>query len=234
MKDNIATGVILNRKIVIEIRFNPKPKILDIKGSIIKSVEELALFPVFHWEVGNAVVLVKDSNEQVNVRNQIIVEINRFAFISSKIDSLDSFYAKFHKIYSKLNELVSFNEYRRIGCRIQGTYKVKSSNFDTILKKFKESFPNEIFLKDFPVKDIFFRLNYSNGMYIIGPIQENDDFLKKEFPFHDRNNSIGIGIDTDNYYLNESGETIKDSKIKDVFTVSLAVEKSLYEKLKDF
>ncbi len=234
MKDNIAAGIILNRKIVIEIRFKPNPKILDMKGSILNLIENLNLFSVFHWEIGNTAISMKDSNEQVNVRNQIIVEINRFAFISSNIDSVDSFYAKFHKIYTELITLISFDKYQRIGCRIQGTYKVKSSSFGSILENFKKSFPNEIFLKDFPVKDIMFRLNYNNGMYIIGPIQENDDFLKKEFPFPDRNNSIGIGIDTDNYFLNENGEAIKDSRIKDVFTASLAVEKSLFEKLKDF
>jgi hypothetical protein len=234
MKDNISTEKILNRKIVIEIRFKPNPKLLDLKGTIINAIESLKLLSEFYWEIGDAVISMKDNKEQLNVRNQIIVEINRFAYISSRIDSIESFYSKFQKIYSELGKLTLFGEYSRIGCRIQGTYRVKSTKFDTILENFKNSFPNEIFLEDFPAKDLMFRLNYNNGMYIIGPIKENDDFLKKEFQFQNRNNSIGVGIDTDNYFLNENKEIIKDSRIKDVFTASLAVEKSLYEKLKDF
>ena len=35
MKDNINSGLTLNRKIVIEIRFKPIPKILDLKGAYI-------------------------------------------------------------------------------------------------------------------------------------------------------------------------------------------------------
>lgn len=122
----------------------------------------------------------------------------------------------------------------RIGCRIQGSYKVKSQKFEQILESFKKAFPSTIFLEDFPSNDLMFRLNYNNGMYTIGPIKENDDFLKKEFPFQDRNNSIGIGIDTDNYLLKTNGNELKDTKIKDVLVASLAVEKSLFEKMKDF
>lgn len=77
MKDNINTGLTLNRKIVIELRFKPIPKILDLKGAIISTIEELGLFQTFHWEIGDAVVSIKDSNDNNNVRNQIIVELNR-------------------------------------------------------------------------------------------------------------------------------------------------------------
>lgn len=234
MKDNINTGLTLNRKIVIEIRFKPIPKILDLKGSIISSIEELGLFPVFHWEISDAVISIKDNNDNSNVRNLIIIELNRIAFISTKIDSIDSYFSKFQKIYAELGKVISVNSISRIGCRIQGTYKVKSNKFDLILNSFKEAFPSSIFLEDFPSVDLMFRLNYNNGMYIIGPIKEDDDFLKKEFPFQDRNNSIGIGVDTDNYLLKTNGDELKDSKIKDVLIASLAVEKSLFEKMKDF
>jgi hypothetical protein len=234
MKDNINTGLILNRKIVMELRFKPSPKIFDIKGSIISSIESLNLFPKIHWEIGDAVVSIKDNNEPSKVRNQIIIDLNRLAFICTKIDSIDSFFSKFQKIYSELNKIIGISPLTRIGCRIQGTYKVKSQKFDSILESFKKSFPTTTFLEEFPTNDLMLRINYNNGMYIIGPIKENDDFLKKHFPFDERNNSVGIGIDTDNFLLSINESEVKENKIKDVLTASLAVEKSLYEKLKDF
>lgn len=234
MKDNINTNLILNRKIVIEIRFKTIPEILDLKGSIISSIEKLKLFPVFHWELGDAVVSIKDSIDNSNVKNQIVIELNRIAFISTKIDSIESFFSKFQKIYTEFSKTVSIASIIRIGCRIQGTYKVKSQTFESIFSNFKKKFPSTIFLEDFPSIDLSFRLTYNNGMYVIGPIKKDDDFLIKEFPFSDRNDSPGVAIDTDNYLLRTNGHEIKDTEIKNVLIASLAVEKSLYEKMKDF
>jgi hypothetical protein len=72
-------------------------------------------------------------------------------------------------------------------------------------------------------------------MYHIGPVKEDDPFLIKEFKNPDRNNSVGIAIDTDNYLLKAGNNDINGkNKIKDVITASLAVEKSLVENLKEF
>ena len=234
MKDNISTSITLNRKIVIELRFAPSPKLLDLKGTIINSLQELKVFTPLHWEIGDAIISIKDEPDNKNIRNHIIIELNRLAYISSKIDSIESYYSRFQKIYTEISKILDLKIISRIGCRIQGTYKVKSTKFDLILENFKKSFPTTIFLEDFPTTDLLFQLNYKNGMYRIGPIKENDEFLKREFPFPERKDIAGIGMDTDNFLLDKSGTGINDSKIKDVVTASLAVEKSLYEKMKDF
>jgi len=234
MKDNINTSLTLNRKIVIEVRFDATPRILDLKGTIIENIKKLNLFPTFHWELGDSVIAIKDAKVPNFIRNQVIIELNRFAFVSTKIDSVDSFYSKFQKILTELSSLLDLNSFTRIGCRIQGTYKVKSSKYDNVLKSFIDSFPSTIFIEDFPSTDLLFRLNYQNGMYQIGPIKDNDGFLKREFPYDDRNNTVGVAIDTDNFLQKISEKELTTTKIKDVVTASLAVEKSLYEKLKDF
>lgn len=88
-------------------------------------------------------------------------------------------------------------------------------------------------LEEFPAQDLRFQLVYQNGMYNIGPVHKDDQFLKQEFSFDEKIEHIGFGIDTDNYMLKENSEQIiKDSSIKDVFMTSLSVEKSLFEKLK--
>lgn len=234
MKDNIKASLTFNRKIVIEVRFEPLPRILDLKGTIVENIKKLNLFSIFHWELGDSTVLIKDAPVPNLVRNQIVVELNRIMFVSSQIASIESFYSKFHKIFTELCSIFEVKSITRIGCRIQGSYKVKSSDFENVLSSFKNSFPSNIFMEDFPSTDLLFRLNYQNGMYQIGPIKENDTFLKREFPYDERNNSIGIAIDTDNYLQKISEKELTSSKIKDVVIASLAVEKSLYEKLKNF
>jgi len=97
MKENIDNKFVLNRKIVIEIRFSPNPRILDLRGTIIKAFEPLNLHPIFHWELGDLGLVIKDSPDMNVVRNQILVDLNKFAFICSKIDSIESFYSKFNK-----------------------------------------------------------------------------------------------------------------------------------------
>lgn len=234
MKNNIDTGKTLNRKIVVELRFQPIPKILDLRGTIIEKIDNLKLFDVSNWELGDTNISVKDSLDDDYTRNRILIDLNRLLFISTKIDSIESFYSKFQKIYDAFTSLIEIKEINRIGCRIQGTYKVKSDNFDLIFTNFKNSFPSQIFLEDFPAKDLMFRLDYQNGMYNIGPVNIDDKFLKNEFKFIDKANKVGIAIDTDNFLFKTKGSSLNQSKIKDVLTASLAVEKSLYEKMKDF
>lgn len=234
MKDNISTNSTLNRKIIVELRFESNPRILDVRGSIIESIKKLNLFSINHWELGDSALMIKDAANENFVRNKILIDLNRFAFTSSKIDSVESFFSKFSKVKDAVNQYIELDNLDRIGCRIQGTYKIKSNDFKDVLTSFKNSFPSQIFLEDFPCKDLMLRLDYQNGMYNIGPINKNDNFLKKEFSFEDRNNSVGIAIDTDNFLTKDKKNKLNTSKIKDVLVASLAVEKSLYEKMKDF
>lgn len=236
MKENINKEIVLNRKIVIELKYKPNPKILDLKGSIVDSIQTLNLFSPFHWEIGVTGLLLKDSNEKNASRSQVIIDISKFGFICSKIDTIESFFSNYSKLYEVVNAIVDNLIIMRIGCRIQGTYKVKSQNFESVLTSFIKVFSSEIFLTDFPVKDLRVQINYQNGMYNVGPINENDEFLKNEFQYPERIDKVGVAIDTDNFLLNSSGneDLNKISKIKDVFTASLAVEKSLYDKMKDF
>ena len=76
---------------------------------------------------------------------------------------------------------------------------------------------------------------YKNGTYNIEPVKENDDFLIREFKNPDRDNSVGIAIDTDNYLLQTNFIDLSSkTKIKEVIMVSLNVEKSLVENVKEF
>lgn len=233
MKDNIKREFIQNRKLVIEIRINPNPKILDERGNLINKLIESQAIPNANWELGGANITVTDKLEQNQSRRKIFVDINRISYISTAGDTNESFFFSFEKAFKCFKETISSFQIQRIGCRIQGSYSCESKDFDSIIDKFKKNFPNQFLLEEFPAQDLRFQLIYQNGMYHLGPIRKDDQFLKAEFPYDGRVEHIGFAIDTDNYILKEnSSEQIKESSIKDVFITSLSVEKSLFEKLK--
>ena len=109
-----------------------------------------------------------------------------------------------------------------------------SVDYKSVLKNFKDSFPANFLLEKYPAKDMLFNLTYQNGMYQIGPLDIDDDFYKREFDLPDCNKHIGIAIDTDNYLTNELHQINDKSLIKDVYMLSLSVEKELYSNLMNF
>jgi hypothetical protein len=235
MKNNIDSSLILNRKVIIEIRFNPAPRFLDLKGTILDKVNSLNIIQGADWSVGDSTLKIADSNNEELIKNIVQIGINRISLISSKVDSIEKLVSDFLKLYDNVNELLNGLIITRIGCRIQGTYKTKSTEFNKILENFKNAFPTQIFLENFPTNDLRLQIVYQNGTYHIGPVKEDDGFLMREFKNPDRNNSVGIAVDTDNYLLKTGNNDISSkTKIKDVITASLAVEKSLVENLKDF
>lgn len=233
MKDNIKGEFIKNRKLIIEVRYSPNPKILDERGALINKLVDSNIISNPHWELGGANITVSDKADQKQSRKKIFIDIHRMSYISTSQDTNASFFASFEKAYKVFKETISDFNIKRIGCRVQGTYSCASKEYKTIIEKFKAHFPSQFLLEEFPAQDLRFQLVYQNGMYNIGPVHKDDQFLKQEFSFDEKIEHIGFGIDTDNYMLKENSEQIiKDSSIKDVFMTSLSVEKSLFEKLK--
>lgn len=233
MKDSIKREFVKNRKLVLEIRFSPNPKILDERGSLINKIVDAGVIPNAHWELGGANITISDKQDQLQTRKRIFIDINRLSYISTDGDTNESFFASFEKVFKCYKETITQFQIQRIGCRIQGSYVCESIDYDKIIEKFKVNFPNQFLLEDFPAQDLKFQLVYQNGMYNIGPIRKDDQFLKSEFSYDERIDHVGFAIDTDNYILRElSTDQIKESSIKDVYITSLSVEKSLFDKLK--
>jgi len=234
MKDNLDKKNIGNRKFIIELRYNPVVSMLDKRGAIVEAVEMSKCFNTFHWEINTSEVTIRDHAEKERAKNFVFVTFNRFSFISYKVDSVGGFYSNFKKVYEAVVAILGNITIQRIGCRIIGTYKVKSQDFSSILTHFKDAFPSKIFIEKYPAKDLSFTLTYENGMYRVGPVNENDNFYNKEFELSPNEKHVGIAIDTDNYLTNEVREINDKSLIKDVYTLSLAVEKELYSNLSNF
>ncbi len=234
MKDNIESKIIGNRKIIIEIRFDHKPLVADKKGIIIEGIKSLNLFPIFHWEMGTANFSIFDNAKKEEASNLIRLGLDQFALISSNIGSIEGFYNNFTKIYAIIKKELEPLNIRRIGCRILGTYKTKSKDFNSILNSIKQGFPSMFYLDKYPAKDLMFQVNYPNGMYNIGPVNEhNDPFVEANFHSSNRKEHVGIAIDTDNYLTNEKEPINDEYLIKNIYQLSLSVEKDLYINLKD-
>lgn len=227
-QENIDSSSVLNRKLIVELRFKPIPTFLDKKGEILSKMAEF--IPNGFWSFGELAVKISDNNMENHVRTSLAVEINRFAYVSTKIDSIQKYVDDIDAMYKALELVFPDMRIVRIGCRIQGTYKTASRKFDNIVENFKKSFPNNIFFDGFQLKDLRLEIKHGQGMYILGPINANDSFLEQNFNYENRNNGIGIGLDTDNFLV----ETVQNElnsveKIHDVIRASLSVEKSLVE-----
>lgn len=232
MQDSIKSTSIYNRKIVLEIRYEPNPSVIDSRGSLVKRLVDAKLIPDAQWELGTGEIKLSDSLKANESRQLIYIDLHRFTLISSKKDSNASFFHFVEKAFKIFKEVIPSYSIIRIGCRVQGTYESKSKEYNQIVNNFKALFPSQFLLDEFTVKDLRFQLVYQNGQYHIGPVNKEDAFVKAEFPFDDANKKIGFAIDTDNYIIrSKEKENINDSVIKDVYITSLSVEKSLFDKL---
>ena len=236
MKDNIDSSVVINRKMIIELRISPMATILDKIGAISDTIAQKNIFkPQNVWEIGGGErkVQFRDNTSQDDTHYSAIVEYNRVSFFCTKIDSIDSFFSQYKKYYEAVKDCIPNWEVQRIGCRIQGAYRTSTTEFPSLVEKFKAIFPQQFYLKDFAAKDFLFRVDYQSGMYQLAPLRADDTFFIREFPKNIRNAQVGIMLDTDNYLLAEPGEAKIDSieKIKNVLVASLAVEKALYNNL---
>ena len=232
MINTIPSASINNRKIILEIRFKAKPILLDKRGEILNKILEKNVIPNSHWELGNSEIKLRDKEDIEESRTSILVDPGRITLVSTNVSSNENFYHSVDKIYKSLKEIVGDFDILRIGCRILGTYKTKSKDFKDVMNGFTKMFPNQILLEEFPVKDLRFQIIYQNGMYHIGPISKNDNFIAREFKYNDCIKGVGFAIDTDNYILkDETSEKINEISIRDVFMASISVEKSLFDKL---
>lgn len=234
MKENIETKNIGNRKFILELRYTSKVTFLDHRGEIVEKIQETKIFPYLHWEIGQSDVTIRNSQQKEDATSIVLVTQNRLNFNCFSVSSVESFHAQFLKIYDAVLKVLGELNITRIGCRIMGTYRTKSTDYDTILNNFKDSFPAKFLIEKYPAKDFLFNLTYANGMYQIGPLAVDDNFYTREFDIPNCKKHVGVVIDTDNYLTNENQEINNKSLIKDVYMLSLSVEKDLYSNLKDF
>lgn len=232
MEENIDKKYIGNRKIIIEIRFDHKVILADKKGELIEKLSKANIFNPCHWEMGSANFNIFNGIKREDSLISLNVEMNRISFISRKIDTVESYYNSFNKLYKIILEDLGTLSVTRIGCRILGTYKTSSLNFNDILEKMKNAMPKKFFLEDYAAIDYRFDLRYKHGMYNIGPINDkHESFMMENFPFEDSVNHVGFGIDTDNFITNEVQPINEPNLIHNVFLTSLSVEKSLFNNL---
>lgn len=234
-KDNISSAAIINRKLIIELRFNPIASVLDKKGTIADAVSAEKIFkPDNFWEISNNAVRFQSSENKNDTHFIATVEYNKITFVGVKIDSIDSFFNLFLKFYRTIKGNIPNWTVTRIGCRVLGAYKTQSNEFSSILSNFIKIFPSKFIIEPYQTKDLLFRMDYSSGMYQISPLKDDDEFYKREFPSGIINGGVGVMLDTDNYTLKIDGVDIDTiENIKTIFIASLAVEKSLYENLKN-
>ena len=231
MKDTIASSSVYNRKIILEVRYEPDPYIIDKRGKLLKELKETKVIADPKWSITDGSVMICDSDKPQMVNKLCQIDSQRFVFSVTTGFTNDSFLQNFDKLFAVVCNNLDI-AITRIGCRIQGTYATKSNDYDSILKNFLTMFPNQLILEDFHPRDFHFLLLYENGQYQIGPTKEKDIWFLQNFPNEEtRNSTSGFAVDTDNYILKDATNTINKTSTKDVFKASISVEKLLFEKL---
>jgi hypothetical protein len=176
MENNINSSSINNRKIILEIRFEANPLIIDSRGQLAKKLQEDNLISNSKWELGNGDLKIVDNLEQTETRQIIYIDSQKLTIICSNNQTTDSFLNIVIKAFKIFSDIIGNVTITRIGCRIIGTYKTKSTEFSNIVTNFKSMFPSQILLEDFAVKDLRLQIIYQNGQYHIGPISKDDNF----------------------------------------------------------
>lgn len=232
MEDSIKSSLINNRKIIIEIRYESNPKVIDARGTLVSKLLEANIIQNAQWELGIGEIKIANSLKANENKQIIYADLHRLTIMSTKQESNASFLHFFDKTFKIFKEVISNYVIVRIGCRIQGTYQATSKEYTKIVDNFKNLFPNQFLLEDYTVKDLRFQMIYQNGQYNIGPVDTDDSFIQSEFPSDEAIKGVGFAIDTDNYIIrSKEKEIISEKHIKDVYITSLSVEKSLFEKL---
>ena len=232
MKDTIPRQSIHNRKIILEVRYDSDPYIIDKRGKILKELSDTKVILDPKWQIGDGSIVIEDHDKASLSNRKCYVDSQRFSFSLSSGFTNESFYQNFDKLFEVVYKNLEV-KILRIGCRIQGSYACQSNSNKQILDSFLKIFPDNFILNDFTPKDLRFHFMYENGQYQLGPTMENDIWLLQNFQNEEtRNNSAGFAIDTDNYILRDASTEIKKNSIKDVFLASISVEKLLFDKLK--
>lgn len=233
MKENIDSKKIGNRKIIIELRFEALPSIIDRKGTLIEAIEKTNPNLFQYWEMNGDGIILRDKEKREEFTILVALSYHRLSFTSWKIDTIESFYANFKKVYEAIQRVLGNINLTRIGCRVISTYPVKAKDYSMLLTNFKEKFPQKFFFENYPCRNVNLKMTYDNGMYQIGLIQEDDAFYEREFQNENTKKHFGFFLDTDNYVTNASKPLTDKELVKEIFTLSLAVEKDIYENLCD-
>lgn len=231
MQDNISSKFIGNRKISIEVRYAPTMAIIDKRGALIDAFKKADIFDVQSWGFGEDRIILRDTEDDDTAQNIVRISYNRCIFRSRSINSVEGYYAQIEKVVKLLNDIIGAFVIRAVYCRILGTYKSNKRDFSEIVDSFKKAFPSQFLLDGYPAKDMTFRLFHEYGNYMICPLSKDDDVFEKEFKADEKNKHLGFVIDTGNQILLEKDQKFSTQVVKDVYTLSLSIEKDLFNKI---
>lgn len=230
MQDNISSKEIGNRNITLELRYAPTMSVVDNRGQIIDAFKKADIFDVQSWGIGDDRLILRDSEDEDDAKNIVRVSYNTCQYSSQAISSVESYLSKMEKLVRLLNSLIVDFDVRLVLCRIVGTYMVSNHSFSDVVSAFKNAFPSQLFLTDYSVKDMMFRLIYDFGRYTVCPVDKEDDIFEEEFGKGVARH-VGFAIETNNRITLENGQNFSFQVVKDVYKLSLSVERDLFTKI---
>jgi hypothetical protein len=77
MEDSIKSTSINNRKIVLEIRYEPNPSVIDSRGLLVKKLIDGEIIANAQWELGMGEIKLSDSLKANESRQLIYADLHR-------------------------------------------------------------------------------------------------------------------------------------------------------------
>ena len=134
MDANLCSSMARFSSYIFEVRFQPSPRVLDMRGEIAESLTD-DLFN--RWFVSkDAIQLNSDINNDV----VMIFRHSSFAFVANKQEDADFFVEGAKNMCRKTWDFFPHTQIKRIGVRSSFITEVES--FDETIDKYKEKFLN--------------------------------------------------------------------------------------------
>ncbi len=222
-------------RFIFELRYQPLLPILDVKGKIIDDFHKKVStkFPI--WQLIGSDVLFTESSEKP--KNEFFIGLRRMSVIFEDISTYESYYNDVMNFSKYFYEYFKLNTFERIGFRIISTYHSDRLNdFSSYVKLIENKFLKDPLSLGLTHKDLFIKIDHSNGFYIIGPIKQNEPWIMTNFKDTSDLSVIpkyGLGLDIDSFGLDVSVNNEKSfvSKIDSTIKLSKSIEDALIKSM---
>ena len=222
-------------RFVFELRYQPLLPILDVKGKIIDDFHKkvIAKFPI--WQLIGSDVLFTESSEKP--KNEFFIGLRRMSVIIEDISTYESYYNDVMNFSKYFYEYFKLSTYERIGFRIISTYYSEQLNdFASYVKLIENKFLKDPLSLGLTHKDLFIKIDHTNGFYVVGPIKQKEPWIMTNFKDTSDLSVIpkyGLGLDIDSFGLDVSVNNEKSfvSKIDSTIKLSKSIEDALIKSM---
>ncbi|MDY7109777.1 MAG: hypothetical protein SYC29_14170 [Planctomycetota bacterium] len=188
-------------RFIVEVRYGPLLHVFDRRGQLMASLQ--AAFPekLVEWQVSGAEVAMREAVREW--RWSVVVNHMRSALVIEDDVKCPEFEAVACRFVNVVQGVFreEFASASRVGMRSISVFQKKgASDFDELSRDVQRRFLVGYDLLGVEVKDCRVVLTHENGRAEVGPVKQEEDWVKKTFDRPQKNvPRLGYGVDIDTY-----------------------------------